>query len=484
MAGIKDVAEKSGVSISTVSYVMSGKRSVRDDTKRKVIEAARSLGYRPKHVEHMDQSIAALLGVGDGALPGMPSGRPRTKVLALSSPVHEYTDYTNYAAFFFALATRAKRYGYDILLLMHEYGDRELVRVTRNGMVDGIMLLDVLMEDSRADLASTLDVPVVSVGYPANTGAVYSVDLDFERMGREAISRIADLGHKHVVIVGTSDVAYEDGSNYLIRFRDAVTKYGLDLGVKTDFVASTGYGMADMRLMLDSVFASAPQTTAIICQTNATHVNNLLFDVVQKKFGPKVASTMRAVYYFPQLLPIAVASLVMGWIFRPQNGALNALLKAVGLGSLQHDWLGKPDTALIFLMLIMIWIQVGYPLVIFMSGLQRVDPELYEAASLDGANWWQRFLAITLPAIKPEIFVVALTCTIAALKVFGPVYMLTKGGPGTSTIVPSYYSYVQFFQSQQVGYGATIATALTVVIIVVAVIFTNLQEKVAKEDEE
>ena len=223
-------------------------------------------------------------------------------------------------------------------------------------------------------------------------------------------------------------------------------------------------------------------------------ISALLHDVVEDTdytvedianlFGPKVASTMRAVYYFPQLLPIAVASLVMGWIFRPQNGALNALLKAVGLGSLQHDWLGKPDTALIFLMLIMIWIQVGYPLVIFMSGLQRVDPELYEAASLDGANWWQRFLAITLPAIKPEIFVVALTCTIAALKVFGPVYMLTKGGPGTSTIVPSYYSYVQFFQSQQVGYGATIATALTVVIIVVAVIFTNLQEKVAKEDEE
>lgn len=312
MAGIKNVAEKSGVSISTVSYVMSGKRSVRDDTKRKVIEAARSLGYRPKHVEHMDQSIAALLGVGDGALPGMPSGRPRTKVLALSSPVHEYTDYTNYAAFFFALATRAKRYGYDILLLMHEYGDRELVRVTRNGMVDGIMLLDVLMEDSRADLASTLDVPVVSVGYPANTGAVYSVDLDFERMGREAISRIADLGHKHVVIVGTSDVAYEDGSNYLIRFRDAVTKYGLDLGVKTDFVASTGYGMADVRLMLDSVFASAPQTTAIICQTNATHVNNLLFALQERGLSvPGDISVMAACTQGMQQLPQGVDEMPM-----------------------------------------------------------------------------------------------------------------------------------------------------------------------------
>ncbi|MFC0265182.1 carbohydrate ABC transporter permease [Alloscardovia macacae] len=213
-------------------------------------------------------------------------------------------------------------------------------------------------------------------------------------------------------------------------------------------------------------------------------LSSLMFDVVQKRFGAKAASTMRAIYYFPQLLPISVAALVMGWIFRPENGALNAVLKAVGLGNLQHDWLGKPDTALIFLMLIMIWIQIGYPLVIFMSGLQRVDPELYEAASLDGANWWQRFLAITLPSIRPEIFVVALTCTIAALKVFGPVYMLTRGGPGTSTIVPSYYSYTQFFQSQQVGYGAAISTALTIVVVIVSIVFTTVQEKTAKEDEE
>lgn len=211
---------------------------------------------------------------------------------------------------------------------------------------------------------------------------------------------------------------------------------------------------------------------------------SLVFDVVQKRFGAKTASTMRAVYYFPQLLPISVAALIMGWIFRPENGALNAILKGLGLGRFQHNWLGSPDTALVFLMIIMIWIQLGYPLVIFMSGLQRVDPELYEAASLDGANWWQRFRVITLPAIKPEIFVVALTCTIAALKVFAPVYMLTKGGPGDSTIVPSYYSYTQFFQSQQVGYGAAISTALTIVIIVISVVFTNVQQWVEQEDEE
>ena len=210
-------------------------------------------------------------------------------------------------------------------------------------------------------------------------------------------------------------------------------------------------------------------------------LSSLVFDVVQKKFGTKAASTMRAIYYFPQLLPIAVASLVMGWIFRPENGALNALLKAIGLGGLQHDWLGKPDTSLIFLMLIMIWIQVGYPLVIFMSGLQRVDPELYEAAGLDGANWWQKFRVVTLPSIIPELLVVILTATIGALKTFAPVYLLTKGGPGTSTTVPSYYSYNQFFQVQQVGYGAAISTALTVVIIVFSIVFTLVQKHVEKE---
>ena len=213
-------------------------------------------------------------------------------------------------------------------------------------------------------------------------------------------------------------------------------------------------------------------------------ISTLLFDVVQKRFGQKVASTLRAVYYLPQLLPISVASLAMGWILRPDDGALNSLLKAVGLANQERNWLGAPETALICLMGIMIWIQLGYPIVIFMSGLQRVDPELYEAASLDGANWWQRFKVVTLPSIKPEIFVVSLTCTIASLKVFAPVYMLTRGGPGTATIVPSYYSYSEFFQTQQVGYGAAISTALSLMIVVVSIIFTHVQQKVQKEDEE
>jgi len=210
----------------------------------------------------------------------------------------------------------------------------------------------------------------------------------------------------------------------------------------------------------------------------------LLFDLVGKKFGGRLASFLRATYYLPQILPVAIAAIVIGWILRPQNGALNQVLEGVGFGGLTHNWLGSPDTALLSIMVVMVWVQLGYPVVIFMAALQRVDPELYEAAALDGANWWQRFRAITIAIIRPEIFVVTLTCTIAALKVFGPVYTLTRGGPGTSTIVPSYYSYSQFFQSQQVGYGATIATALTVIVILLTIAFIQAQNWVERKERE
>ena len=98
---------------------------------------------------------------------------------------------------------------------------------------------------------------------------------------------------------------------------------------------------------------------------------------------------------------------------------------------------------------VLIWVQIGYPVVMFMSGLQRVDPELYEAADLDGAGWWQRFRRITVHLIQPEIYVVLVTTTIAALKVFGPIFVLTRGGPGNATLVPSYFAYQNFFEKAQ-----------------------------------
>jgi raffinose/stachyose/melibiose transport system permease protein len=208
----------------------------------------------------------------------------------------------------------------------------------------------------------------------------------------------------------------------------------------------------------------------------------VLFDSIGRRFNSRASSGLRAAFYLPQVLPVVVAGIVWGWILRPE-GAFNALLDAIGLGSLSHDWLGDPKTALPMVMLVMIWVQIGYPVVIFMAALQRVDPDLYEAAELDGAGWFRRFRAITIPQIRPETFVVALTCTIAAMKVFGPIYALTRGGPENTTNVPSYFAYYTFFKKLDVGYGSAISTALTLIIVVVSVVFIRVQRASEKRDE-
>ena len=209
----------------------------------------------------------------------------------------------------------------------------------------------------------------------------------------------------------------------------------------------------------------------------------VLFDYIGKHFGSRTASFLRATYYLPQILPVSVAGILWNWVLNSQTGAVNEILRGVGVDS-PPNWLGDPGTAMPSVMLVLIWMQIGYPTVIFMSALQRVDPELYEAAELDGAGWWRRFQAITIPQIKPETFVVSLTCTIAALKVFAPIYVLTRGGPEGSTLVPSYYSYLNFFDKSKVGYGSAIATVLTVVIIIVAFGIQYFQNRSAKREEE
>jgi raffinose/stachyose/melibiose transport system permease protein len=202
-----------------------------------------------------------------------------------------------------------------------------------------------------------------------------------------------------------------------------------------------------------------------------------MFDVVGKRFGQRPASALRASFYLPQVLPAVVAGVVWGWILHPEYGAANALLRFVGLDSLAQNWLGDEKTALLSVMAVLVWIQLGYPVVIFMAGLQRVDPELYEAAEIDGASWWQRLWSITVPQLRPEIFVVLLTCTIASLKSFDKIFVLTRGGPGGSTNVPSYFSFQNFFEKSNVGYGAAIATVLTAVIVGLTFLFLRAQGK-------
>ncbi|MEE1296905.1 MAG: LacI family DNA-binding transcriptional regulator [Bifidobacterium sp.] len=256
MAGIKDVAALAGVSISTVSYVVSGKRPIREETRQRVRAAALELGYAP-----VVEATAAR------------EDRPGTRVLAVSSPLRPYTDVTNYASYFFAIATAAKRHGYDLLLLMHEAGDHEMVRVADDGIADGIFLLDVLLSDSRTEVAATLPIPVVSIGYANETAAVYSVDMDFAGMGREAIEKAHVLGHRHIMLYCPDRRAFMDGSNYLVRFLDAATQRAEELDMAVTRVHAYGRTADDVNLAIDEAFGTDPDITAIICQENAAQMS-------------------------------------------------------------------------------------------------------------------------------------------------------------------------------------------------------------------
>lgn len=202
----------------------------------------------------------------------------------------------------------------------------------------------------------------------------------------------------------------------------------------------------------------------------------VLFDYVREEFGEGVASFFRAGFYLPQILPVTVAGVLWGWILNPV-GVINIVLKAIGLESLAQNWVGDATYALPAVSLVIVWIQVGYCLVVFMAGLSRIDPSLYEAAQLDGASWWSRLVTITIPLLAPEIFVVVLTTLIAALKVFAPIFVITAGGPDNATLVPSYLTYYHFFTTQRVGYAAAIAVVQTILTIVLAVIFLRFQAR-------
>lgn len=234
------------------------------------------------------------------------------------------------------------------------------------------------------------------------------------------------------------------------------------------------------RLVRDSVFWQSFENSiwfvlamAVVPTILGLILAAVLFDYIAPRFGQRWSSAFRAGYYLPQILPVTVAGVVWMWILGPY-GVFNSVLKTLGASD-PPNWLGEPTWALLSVMVVLVWIQLGYSLVIFMAGLGRVDPQYYEAAEIDGASWFQRFRFITISQLRPETFVVLLTTTIAALKVFSQVYVLTKGGPGTATMVPSYYSYSNFFGTLDVGYGAAIATVLTLVIMVLAVAFLKVR---------
>lgn len=171
----------------------------------------------------------------------------------------------------------------------------------------------------------------------------------------------------------------------------------------------------------------------------------------------------RTVIFLPQVIAMVVVAVTWRQIYAP-DGPLNGFLRAIGLGSLARPWLGDYIWTLPAVGLIGTWVSTGLVTLLLMAGMSRVPREQYEAARLDGAGALREFFAITLPSVRGEI-TVALTLTIvAALKTFDLVYVTTRGGPGSSTSVPSYEVYRHAFELGDVGVAAAIGIVLTVIV--------------------
>lgn len=216
MANIHDVARVAGVSISTVSYALSGKRPIGEKTRRRIDEAVRELDYMPNAAGRM------LAGT-------------RTRIFALTAPLRSDTYAPAHMAFVLAVATAARKYDYDVLLLTEDEATDGLHRVSSSRLVDGIIVLDVSLHDERADLVRSLGVPAALIGVPADTEGLVCVDLDFEAAAALAVDRLVDAGHRSLALLGHPPMVYERGSNFPMRFRDGFLRRAAERGVRASF---------------------------------------------------------------------------------------------------------------------------------------------------------------------------------------------------------------------------------------------------------
>jgi DNA-binding LacI/PurR family transcriptional regulator len=246
---IADVARAAGVSPSTVSYVLSGKRSISEDTRRRVQRSIRKLGYHPN--------------AGARAL-----ASSRTNLLALVVPLRTDLNVPVTMQFVAATVAEARGHDYDVLVLTKDEGPQGLRRVVASSIADALIVMDVESADPRVPVLKSLDRPVVLIGVPAEPGDLTCVDLDFEAAGAQCVRHLADLGHRTIALLGPSPVVYERGTSYASRFLK-----GFERTAATAKVRATAMPCAPtydaLRACLDTLLARRRAITGLVVHNEA-----------------------------------------------------------------------------------------------------------------------------------------------------------------------------------------------------------------------
>ena len=256
------------------------------------------------------------------------------------------------------------------------------------------------------------------------------------------------------------------------------------LSVYYGFTDYSGMGIADFiglanykELLHDKAFAISLRNSLLlaigfIC---IQHPLAMIVAAVLDKLGGKGENFFRCVYFIPNVISVAVIAYLWKFIYNPDFGLLNNIIKAFG-GKGDINWFST-DTAIWSVLIVLIWHGFGWGMLIYYTGIKNIDPTLYEAAAIDGASQTQTFLRITLPLMKPVIQVNVTMAVISAFKQMETVYLLTNGGPGNSTQFAANYLYQQAFKAFKYGYG----NAIGVVFIIICLIVTVLLNKVFED---
>jgi multiple sugar transport system permease protein len=188
--------------------------------------------------------------------------------------------------------------------------------------------------------------------------------------------------------------------------------------------------------------------------------------LLHRRFAGK--GLMRAVVLIPWAVPTVVSAKMWEWLYNPDFGLINYLLGA------KVNWLGSPFWAINAAVFMDVWKTTPFVVILLTAGMQGIDPELYQAARVDGASGWQVFRRITLPLVTPVILVVLIFRTLDAFRVFDAIYVLTGGGPANTTETLSIYAYKVLFQTLQFGYGSAVALTIFVFAGIITTFYVRL----------
>jgi multiple sugar transport system permease protein len=172
---------------------------------------------------------------------------------------------------------------------------------------------------------------------------------------------------------------------------------------------------------------------------------------------------LRAMVFLPTVVSYVAIAMVWQWMYHADYGVLNFLIRLLGGSGV--DWLGNPSTALVALMVVSAWVQLGYQMIVYLAGLQGIPETLHEAARLDGASAWQRFIGVTWPLLRPVSLYLLVTGVIWSFQVFALVYVMTEGGPTRSTDVLVYQIYQQAWEFRRMGYASAMSWVLFAILV-------------------